>query len=596
MRISPAPVGTGPSRRSALLFASLGALCLAALFDMGAQYEHFKIPQYGVDAVDTRELAFYLWYGVWGSAAVAAFAIAVVRAGLAQRVASLVERALHSPGRLVAVAAIAVFGCAFAVRELVLLGEPVTDDESTYLFEAQTLLHGRVINPLPADRELFTNQFIILGSRGWYGKYPIGHPLVLALGEALKVRSLIIPLVGALALWLTFSIGQRLFERKRAALGAALLVVSPQFVFTHATLLSQPTSALCMLVGMWALLQDVRLRWPMLAGAAFGFMLLARPMPGALCAFAALAYELVPGSGPEPARALPTRVRRVLAMAPGLALGVLVIALCNKLQAGDPLTSGYKTVHHEYGLLGDPWGEIPSSLAGALVRQNFWLFGWTASLLFVPFARPRRGAVLFWGMIAADYAYRVLVPKVMVSTTGPIYVFECVPLLALATADGATRIEPLLRRLASAPARAWVAALGLCSIVVALVVFVPIELRAAHRSSELRARVYRLLAQRRAKRALVFADLLVNPSRAETWAYYPPCPSPTLDDDILFVRQPSPAAGPRAAWDIWHARFADRRAFAYADAGEHPFFFELSATPPPPDPPPPQRKRRHSPM
>jgi hypothetical protein len=586
------------SRLSALGLAGFGGLCLFAFFDMSSQYDRFKLPQYGVDAIDIRELGFYLWYTFWGTAAVLALTFALVRADLARYLVRGVERVLSRPGRLAAIAALCVLGCAFAVRHFVLLHQPVTDDESTYVFEAQTLLHGRVVNPLPEHQELFTNAFIILDQHGWYGKYPIGHPLVLAIGEALKARSLVIPVVGALSLWLAFLIGNQLFDRKRAALAVALLALSPQFVLTHATLLSQPSSALFMLLGMWALLHapsDGRLRWPALAGAAFGFLLLVRPMPGVLIVLAAGVHELLQGWRSEQPPTLRSRAQRLLMMAPGLALGVAVFAWVNHLQAGHATTTGYETVHHGYGFLANPAGEIPSSFAAALARQNFWVLGWTASLVFVPFARPRRGALLFWGMIAADYAYRILVPKVMVSTTGPIYVFECVPLLVLAIADGATRIEPLLARLSSRPPRAWLAAFGVCATLVGLLLFVPIELRSAHRSSELRARVYRLLAKQHVKRALVFLYMLVDSNRGETWAYYPPNPSPSLDDDVLFLHSPRPEEGATAALDLWRTRFHDRRVFAYVDSGEHPFFHEvhLDQLPAPPIPPPPPHKRKH---
>ena len=76
--------------------------------------------------------------------------------------------------------------------------------------------------------------------------------------------------------------------------------------------------------------------------------------------------------------------------------------------------------------------EIASSLFGALLRENFWLYGVPFSLLPVLLARPRRECWLLWGCLAAELASRVISPKTVVSTTGPIYMAEAIPFLTLA--------------------------------------------------------------------------------------------------------------------------------------------------------------------
>jgi hypothetical protein len=582
VRISGAIVRSRSSLLVSSLCAALGAVCIFALFDTAAQYSDFEIPQVGVFYIDDRELSFYVWYAFWGSLATGFFALALVRSGLAARLLDWVEQSLERPARPAIAAAVLTCCGAVGLYSVVLLRQPVTDDEMTYAFEAQTLVHGRVANPAPVEPAFLQNQFLILGERGWYGKYPIGHPLVLALGEAVGARWLVVPVLGLLSVLLTFSVGRILFGPKRAALAALLLSLSPQFVWTHATQLSQPTSALLMLAAMAATLQlrdDPRLRWALLAGVSWGFALLVRPMPAALFIVVAGVHSLVPSSASPGSWA--ARCKQLAALVPGLLLGAGALAWVNYLQSGTAFTSGYKSSGGGYGVLDHGAGWISLSVAGALLRQNFWLFGWTLSLAFVAFARTRRAALLFWGMIAADYTYRMLVPKTVVATTGPIYVFEVVPLLALASADGAARVGGFLQRIGVEHARAWVAGAMTAASVVALVTFVPIELSAIYRSSALRVRVYEALSQRRAGRALVFADELVNPERRATWAYYPPNPSPTFDDAVIFVRQPRGAGGPLAAHQYWRRRFPDRRAFLYLDAMDGPILEELRASAPP---------------
>ncbi len=566
----------------ALVFAALGVGCVAALFDSGAQYGGFALRQVGVEYIDDRELAFFAFYALWGSLATFFFALALFRGGLAERLYAGVEQALSRPRLMVGLAALLVLCGSVALRELVLQDQPIADDEATYLFEAQTLLHGRVLNPPPPEASFFQNQFVIVNHSGWYGKYPIGHPLVLALGEALGARLLVVPLLGLLAVLLAFRVGCRLFGPRRAALGASVLLISPQFVWTHATQLSQPTSALLMLAGMAAVLrldEDPRLRWAALAGASFGLELMVRPLPGALFLLVAAAHQLA-GLLRDPA-ARGARFKQLLAAAPFVLAGALGVLGVNYAQTSNSLSSGYASFG-PYGVLASNQGLISISLGGALLRQSFWLFGWTFSLAFVPLARPKRAQLLFWGMIAADYAYRVLVPKTVVSTTGPIYVFEAVPLLALATADGLARAVAPLQRLGVQRPRAWLVASVAAASLVALAAFAPVQLRAAYLSSAMRLRLFEVLAARHAAPALVFANEIVSPKREVTWAYYPPNPSPTLDDEIIFVRLPSGAGGPRTAYGFWRRRFPQRRAFLFVDQLGGALLEELQGDDPPP--------------
>lgn len=575
-----------PKRRSwvfALLYVVLGGVSIAALFDNGVEYRHFDIAQVGVQSIESNELAFYVWYALWGSLAVAFFALAGMQTGLPERLLYWTGRLLVRPWYVVAIAAAAVVEFAIVLRNSLFLGHPIADDESTYAFIAQTLLQGRVINPLPPDPGFFQNQFVILNQHGWFGRYPIGHPMVLAIGEIIHARWLIVPLLGAASVLLTFAIGRRFFGDKAAALGACLLLVSPQFVFTHATQLSQPTSATAMLLGIWLLLrlhEEPRLRWALLAGAVWGFELLVRPMPGALFLVAALVGHI---AHRFEASATATRIalwKVIAAAAPGVALGACTLFVINQLQTGDPLTSGYGSTAKGYGgALRSVDGFISNSIAGAWVRQNFWLLGWTLSFALLPFARAKRDRWLFWGMLVAVYAYRVLVPKTVVSTTGPVYVFEAIPLFVLATADGARRVAGLLARVQVSRSQGWVASVMVAATLVALLAFVPVQMRTIIRSGTLRDRVYKKLESQGAHRALVFANTLVDPGWRMTWAYYPPNPAPTLDEDIIFVRHGGGPEGATLAYAFWRRHFADRRAFFFIDGPQGAFFEELGAKP-----------------
>jgi hypothetical protein len=453
----------------------------------------------------------------------------------------------------------------FAFRRLVLLDQVIADDELTYDFIAATLLEGRVLNPPPIAAEFLKNPFVIATDQGWYGKYPIGHPLLLAFGKALHAQALIVPLLGACSVLLTYAVGRRLIGERPAALASVLLVMSPQFVWTHATQLSQPTSAVCMLLAMLGLLRLAESggrSWAVLAGVGLGFGILARPAPGVLFVIAAFVAYAADTKLFASREQLGRRVAELALISAGVAAGVLGVLLVNYAQSGDPWTSGYHTLHGGTGALAKEPGLIASSVASALLRQNFWLYGWPLSLLFVPFARFARGAWLCWGMICAEIAYRVLVPKTVVATTGSVYTLEIVPLLCIATVAGMVRVVSLLERaqVERERTRRLIAALVLSATMVALVLFVPVQLRSIQRAVLARVLAYELLRTAHVERALVFSDLLVLPNSGISWAFGAPNAAPALDADLLFVRALPGHDGYERMLRLWQTRFADRRA------------------------------------
>jgi hypothetical protein len=186
------------------------------------------------------------------------------------------------------------------------------------------------------------------------------------------------------------------------------------------------------------------------------------------------------------------------------------------------------------------------------------LLGWTFALVVVPFARPARAALLFWGMIAAELAYRVIAPKTVVSVTGPTYLTEIVPLLVLAIASSALRLGRFF-----ADSRVRPLDVALAASISAACLFVPLQVGALLSGAETRQLVYRKLADAGADQALVFTNTLSAAGPALTWAYFPDNPSPKLDDRWLFVRVPVPGDTRARMLEFWQRRFPERRAFVF---------------------------------
>jgi len=545
------------------------ALCVVAFYDARGPITPFSFPRYDTTSIPEPELVFYAWYTLWGSLAVVALTVLLAGLPVAEWVSRLVSRALARAEAFVYGLAGLCLLASVAFRRVVLLDQPVADDESTYVFIARTLLTGRLTNPLPEDPQFFTNQFIVINAHGWHGKYPIGHPLLLALGEALGAVELIVPLIGALCVVLTHRVGRRMFGDEVGLIGTGLLLLSPHFVWTCATLLSQPTACAALLLGMLALLrlsEAGRLRWAALAGIAFGFGVLVRPLPGTL--FALVAVVFCAFDARRRGLSLAALASRVAMVAAG-ALPFLLAALAvNYVQSGSPFHTGYHDVHGPE-LMRRSAELIAWSVAGALIRESFWLLGWPLALLLAAFGRPPRAAGLLWGMVAAELAYRVLAPKTVVSVTGPIYLTEIVPLLLLASADAARRLGR--RFVAVRPAN-----VVLAGAITAVCLFAPLQVATLRAGAERRGMVYAELERSGADRALVFANTLAPALPPLTWAFFPDNPSPRLDDRWLFVRVPTAKDSRARMLELWSRRFPDRRAFLFhIDREGEPHFSEL---------------------
>jgi len=120
------------------------------------------------------------------------------------------------------------------------------EDEMAYLWQAQVIAGGELTLPTPPSPKSFLYPFVVdfdagngAGSQR-FGKYPLGWPVVLALGEKLGARSLVNPLLAAFGIWLTYLLGKRLFSETVGLLAAGLTLTSPFFLMNSGSLLSHP--------------------------------------------------------------------------------------------------------------------------------------------------------------------------------------------------------------------------------------------------------------------------------------------------------------------------------------------------------------------
>jgi hypothetical protein len=105
-------------------------------------------------------------------------------------------------------------------------------------------------------RPFFDNHFVINDGK-WYGMYFPGHPAALALGELFHLMGWVPAVSAALTVPLTFAVGRRAFGQRVALLSLPLLVLSPFFILSSATLLAQATAELLLMAFVYAVLRVI---------------------------------------------------------------------------------------------------------------------------------------------------------------------------------------------------------------------------------------------------------------------------------------------------------------------------------------------------
>ena len=110
------------------------------------------------------------------------------------------DRPFHQPGW---------GGCGFSGSVRVFEAVPHVEDEMAYVWQAKVLAHGQITAPTPPEPQSMYVPFVVDANGHRSAKYPPGWPMVLALGILLGIRTWVNPLLGGLAVWLTFPPGSK---------------------------------------------------------------------------------------------------------------------------------------------------------------------------------------------------------------------------------------------------------------------------------------------------------------------------------------------------------------------------------------------------
>lgn len=345
---------------------------------------------------------------------------------------------------------LAAFAGSLRVSAHIYEGIPHLEDEIAYWWQAQVAARGQLTVPSPPEHKSFLVPFVVDYHGRRFAKYPLGWPVVLGLAMLAGKPALANALLAALAVWLTFRLGERLWRAEVGLLAAGLTVTSPFFWLNSGSLLSHPLGLA--LSAAFALLwldttgdKPIPRALPILAGATLGALALTRPWTAVAVAFPFALHGLW-----ILWRGAPIHRKRALTVAvTAAAIGSLHF-VWQWAVTGNPLMNPY-TLWWPYDKIGfgKGHGVTPQGHNWHLAVLNTKislragysdLFGWGRySWIFIPFGliaaarKPRSWPVLgvVFSLIAFYMAYWV-----GAWLYGPRYYYEGLYSLALLTALG----------------------------------------------------------------------------------------------------------------------------------------------------------------
>lgn len=195
-----------------------------------------------------------------------------------------------APGHLWAWACALVAGAATAgVGRILLQQRPTLIDEFVLLRQARVFASGALSEAWPIDTAFRNAAWGAWSLDGWSAVHPPGHAALLALTARLGLLSWLGPALVALTVGTTAALLLRLLDDRptTARVAAAAVALSPFVWGIGAGYLPHTSAACAVAVALWASVRaaDGHWSWAILTGAAAGWAITTRPLPGVVLAF-----------------------------------------------------------------------------------------------------------------------------------------------------------------------------------------------------------------------------------------------------------------------------------------------------------------------
>lgn len=329
-------------------------------------------------------------------------------------------------------------------------------DEYAQYLSATLFSEGRLAAGSPQFREFFSVTHVVNDGK-FYGKYPPGWPMVLAVGILVGLPWIVNPLIGMLTVVVLYRMADVHFGRQTANTASCLLIANPFFVFNSASYFSHSLCLLAITLTSAFFLRCLENPGARRAFAWMGFWIGAAFMTRPYNAIAVLlplggylAYRAIRNPGDRS-----SLIKGLLISAGPFLFWAALYLLYNYLQTGDPLLQPFSKYNltdrpfyprHSRGLV---WA-LENNVLDRLVSLNQWL---PLSLFFLAaylFRKDPQGRCLvlpmflvFGGQFLAYFWYF----GTGGNQYGPRYLYEClsaVTLLAAVMVGRLGRVAPLI--------------------------------------------------------------------------------------------------------------------------------------------------------
>ena len=320
-------------------------------------------------------------YWMWGSIAVAIIALAsMLKWQPIQKLPALFRNALVKPPPIVFTGLVFILASALSatVALAVFHGAGNTTDEYAQRFHAGVLLSGHLTWRVDPNPEFFSMDTVIDQGR-WYSHFPIGGPVVIALGTLLGGPWVLSALLTGLAAAALYQFVRVTFGEAQARVAAIIFCMSPSIFIMGGTWMNH-VPVLCLTCGMlaalahWDRASSVRAEsiYAALIGLAIGFVATIRPLDAVVLALVVGVFQLwVIAHAP----------RKIFSLGAQVALGflgALPVLVANAKTTGNALRFAYDVqwgAGHGIGFHVDPYGQ-PYTVQMAFERAITYVGEW----------------------------------------------------------------------------------------------------------------------------------------------------------------------------------------------------------------------------
>jgi tetratricopeptide (TPR) repeat protein len=350
-----------------------------------------------------------------------------------------------------------------AVFFLVMGGASIVSDETSYQFQSDILLTGRLYADPPPLPSFFKQSNVLVSDGKWLSKYTIGWPLLLSIGRAVGAGFAVNPILAALSLVLVYLIARDLFSPGAGMISSLLLMLSPFFLFHGASLFPHTAGGFFTLLCFYLIIKMEKengFLYPMGAGLSIAALFLVRPGDGALLAVGMLpllAFVLFRRGSWKGA------LSSILWGGGALALGVGLGLLINKAQTGNPFLFAFTKYNALESLGFSPTDHTPLNglwnFVYSLIRASFWSAPFLGFLTLASIGQKNPRANLLFIPIVLVLAFYMAYYSLGGVEFGPRFRFNALILVAVLAGGGARQAASwLARRNVSRPAPFYLSA------------------------------------------------------------------------------------------------------------------------------------------